>query len=281
MTIRKLIEKGATKLEKHQVANAKNEARILMCYLLKFSGSELFLSMDEPINAERIKEYLILIDKRCKGQPLQHITGMQEFMGITFKVSDKVLIPRRETEELVERLLKIIGNKDCTVLDLCTGSGAIGISLGKLSKAKVLCSDFSEDALKIAKENIISNDVSENVKLIHSNMFENIRGEFDIIVSNPPYIRTRDIEELETEVKEHEPIIALDGGEDGLKYYRVIINEAFKYLKKGGLLAMEIGYDQGSEVRNIIRENPNYGEATIIKDFSGKDRIVKVNKQEA
>jgi len=201
-------------------------------------------------------------------------------MGLKLKVNSKVLIPRRETEELVEQVLKRIKN-NFKVLDLCAGSGAIGIAIARLSNASVICVDISKEALLVAEENTIINGVSEKVRLLQSDMFENINEEFDIIVSNPPYIKTHDINNLEKEVKAHEPLIALDGGMDGLKYYGLIVNEAFKHLKREGLLALEIGFDQGEEIKHIFENSGYYKDIIILKDLSGKDRILMAQKKEA
>lgn len=280
MTIRELISKGSSKLNACNIENAKGDARSIFCHIYDINLSELFLSMDKDVDERIGKMYLSLIEKRCQGIPLQHIIGKQEFMGFTFLVNEDVLIPRRETEELVEEVVSIIGDKKVKLLDLCCGSGAIGISLAKLTGASVLCADISDKALQMTKKNIELNKVND-VKVIKSDMFEKIEGTFDLIVSNPPYIKRDVIYTLAKEVRDYEPLLALDGGNDGLDFYRTLVKEAVKHLKPNGVLAMEIGYDQGEELKELIGYSGNYKNIKVLKDLSKKDRMVIAYKREA
>ena len=242
------------------------------------------------MDAETEEKYMELIAKRAQRIPLQHITGVQEFMGHTFKVSPDVLIPRQDTETLVTEAARVIqetprekltfleklkGGKEWDVLDLCCGSGAIGISLAKISShVKVLGADVSEKALAVAEEN--ARNLRVKMKFAKGDMFAPAAGKkFDMIVSNPPYIRTRMISILQEEVKDHEPLQALDGGKDGLDFYRIIVKEAAGYLKPEGFLLLEIGHDQGEDLRKMLKDDGRYTPAEIIRDLPGKDRVVK------
>lgn len=212
--------------------------------------------------------------QRLEGAPLWYITGDAEFYGYTFKVDSRVLIPRPETEELCEYALSLIKDGD-SVLDLCTGSGAIAVTLAKKSSATVYASDISEGALELASQNAELNQAS--VQFIHSNLFESIEGKFNLIVSNPPYIPTADVQQLDKEVKDYEPILALDGGADGLDFYRLIAKNASEYLEDGGLLLMEFGIGQAQDIANLLEES--FTEIEIKKDISGKERIIKARKR--
>ncbi len=212
--------------------------------------------------------------QRLEGAPLWYITGDAEFYGYTFKVDSRVLIPRPETEELCEYALSLIKDGD-SVLDLCTGSGAIAVTLAKKSSATVYASDISEGALELASQNAELNQAS--VQFIHSNLFESIEGKFNLIVSNPPYIPTADVQQLDKEVKDYEPILALDGGADGLDFYRLIAKNASEYLEDCGLLLMEFGIGQAQDIANLLEEN--FTEIEIKKDISGKERIIKARKR--
>jgi release factor glutamine methyltransferase len=220
---------------------------------------------------------LCLIKKRSTKIPLQHITGKQEFMGLDFFVNEHTLIPRQDTEVLVETLIeeaKKYNEKRLNILDICTGSGCIGISIAHFFKESNVCAvDISEDALLVALKNKELNHV-ENINFLKSDLFSSLDNEkFDIIVSNPPYIRTMEIEKLMEEVKIHEPFIALDGKEDGLYFYREITKKSVKYLKDGSSLMYEIGFDQAKDVSDILVEN-GFKNIKVIKDLPGHDRVV-------
>ncbi len=229
-------------------------------------NSEITVS---PKNAEKIQKW---VNERLTGKPLAYVVGNTEFYGYKINVNENVLIPRPETEELVEIACKEI-NSSSDVLDLCTGSGVIAISIKLKTGANILASDISTAALQIAESNAKNNNAE--IVFIESDMFSNIVGDFDVIISNPPYIKTNDIVTLDKEVRDFEPILALDGGEDGLKFYKKIANEAISHLKDGGVIYMECGYNQANDIKEIFS---NYSSISIIKDINGIDRIIKAVK---
>ncbi|MBP5305103.1 MAG: peptide chain release factor N(5)-glutamine methyltransferase [Lachnospiraceae bacterium] len=258
------------------IEGAAVEVQQLICHVFSMSLSDFLLCKRESLNEKAkglLAEYLSLLEKRASRVPLSQVIGERDFCGFTFKVNEHVLTPRFETEELVERVVK--ESKDADVLDLCTGSGCIAISIALLGKPKsVTASDISEDALKVAKENAARLlDDSSRINILQGDLFENVNGRFDIIVSNPPYIKSADVLELDIEVKDHEPILALDGGTDGLDIYKRIISEAPKYIKEKGRIFFEIGYDEGPEVKKLL-EDAGFTDCKVIKDLSGRDRIV-------
>lgn len=267
------------------IENGRNDAVEIFCYVMGFTHNDLIIRAKEILDDRDIIEYEKRIEKRLSGVPLQYIVGVQEFMGLPFRVNENVLIPRLDSEILAEQVIGILKAKDISepkILDLCTGSGAIGISIAhEFRKAVVKLADISEKALETAIENAKLNGVFERCEFVRSDMFENIRNDeqFDIIISNPPYIPTAEIEKLSIEVKKHEPVIALDGGEDGLDYYRIIAEDAGRHLKNGGILALEIGSDQGKVVPMFLTKVGDYKNQAVIKDFQGLDRVVIAEKQ--
>ena len=265
--INELLKDYKEKLKNHNIDG--REARLLLAYALNVDSNDI-IKFDE-INEEKFKAFEDAVNKRISGVPYAYITGHKEFMKLNFKVDENVLIPRPETEILVEEALKINAKN---VLDMCTGSGCIAISIAYYNKeAKVTGTDISKQAIELAKENALNNGV--NIKFVNSNLFEDIDEKYDLIVSNPPYIKTDIINTLNIEVR-NEPIIALDGGEDGLLFYRKIAEEARNHLTANGYLLFEIGFDQGQEVMNILKKN-NYKNIMIKKDYSGNDRIICSN----
>ncbi|MBO5484250.1 MAG: peptide chain release factor N(5)-glutamine methyltransferase [Lachnospiraceae bacterium] len=270
MTWKALLERGENRLRTAGIADAGLDAWFLMEYISGMSRAGYFLNQEEMASSEKTECYLELINKRCSHIPLQHLTGSQEFMGLEFLVSPEVLIPRQDTELLVENLLPVITGKK--VLDLCTGSGCIGISLEKLGNPeKVDAVDLSEKALLVAQEN--ARRLQADVHFSKSDMFQNITETYDVIVSNPPYITSSVINTLMPEVKEHEPRMALDGGEDGLSFYRQIARESKQYLAPNGMLWLEIGYDQGESVSGLL-EKEGFNDVKCLKDLCGLDRVV-------
>lgn len=273
MKIKEILEYGRNNLiDKEEPLKL---SKMLLKHLLNVSDSYFVINSEEELDLlveEKFKEGINLLNE---GTPLQYITNYQEFMKLDFYVDSNVLIPQPDTENLVEEVLNLLSkdNKKKNVLDLCTGSGAIGISIAKYSESKVIMSDISKNALEIAKKNAINNLVIDNCKFILSDMFEKIDGKFDIIVSNPPYIKRKVINTLSAEVQ-NEPILALDGGEDGLEFYRNIAKNAYKYLNKDGILALEIGYDQKEEVIKLLEEIGKYTDIYCKKDFGNNDRII-------
>ena len=278
MKYRDLYSQGIETLSSENIPDAKVDARILLEYACKTDRNALFLHGDMEVKDEDEKTYLELLSKRIMHIPLQYLTGEQEFMGLTYKVNESVLIPRQDTECLVEIVLKHL-HDGMRILDMCTGSGCILISLLHYSNdCEGVGVDLSEEALNVARDNaerLSNNGISDkmNVNFVHSDLFENIDGNFDIIVSNPPYIKTEVIKGLMPEVRDYEPMMALDGMEDGLYFYRKIISSAKEHLSRGGQLFFEIGYDQGQEVSDLMRKE-GYTDVEILKDLAGLDRVV-------
>ncbi len=260
--------------------NGKNEARVIMSYATGLGNTELITRAKELMREDDFAEFEKRIYARIEGVPLQYIVGIQEFMGLPFRVNPSVLIPRMDTEILAEEVLKIIdqkGLKNPEVLDLCTGSGALGISIAaKVPGALVTLTDVSEEALHTAMGNAALNNVGRRCSFLLGDMFAAIPEDkqFDIIVCNPPYIRTDVIETLDVEVKDHEPRAALDGGKDGLDYYRVIANEASMHLRSQGILALEIGYDQAVDVKRLLNKAKTYEDTRVVRDLMQLDRVI-------
>lgn len=273
MTLKEAYEYGQVQLKNAEIDDAVLDAWYLLEYVTGISRAMYFMDMNREISLEQESRYRIYIDNRAKHIPLQHITGVQEFMGFEFCVNEHVLVPRQDTEVLVERVLEDL-ESDMQVLDMCTGSGCILLSLLKLcgcANVNGVGVDISEEALKVARQNAESLEV--DAQFLSSDLFEKVKGMYDIIVSNPPYIRTSVIEELKEEVKFHDPFLALDGKEDGLYFYRRIVEESSKYLKKGGKLYFEIGHDQGEDV-SMLMKHAGFTDVTVKKDLAGLDRVV-------
>ena len=270
MKIKEILEYGKNNLIRE---DGYRLSKMLLKHLLNVTDSYILINSDEEISEDIEKELKKDIELLNSGTPLQYITNHQEFMGLNFYVDSNALIPQPDTEILVEEVINIC-KENSRILDLCTGSGAIGISIAKnIDKAEVTMSDISNKALEIAKKNAKSNVVMDKCKFILSDMFENIQEKFDVIVSNPPYIKTEVIKTLDKEVQ-NEPHLALDGGEDGLNFYKIIAENAYKYLNKDGILALEIGYDQKDEVIKLLEEVGEYTEIYCKKDLENNDRII-------
>lgn len=283
MQIKEILNKGITTLKKSNIEDAEIKSRIILSNLLGKTKEYLMIHYEQEINDNLFNIYMEKIQKIIDGIPLQYLINEQEFMGFEFCVDENVLIPQPDTENLVEEVIKLSEKCKTTVrdevyiLDLCTGSGAIAVSLSKLIyNSKLYASDISEKAIKIAELNSIKN--MSNVLFIKSDMFENISSlyRFNIIVSNPPYIETEVIKTLSKEVQ-NEPHIALDGGKDGLVFYRQIAENAKNYLVVNGYLALEIGYNQRESVEKILKDN-GYRNIYSKKDLSGNDRVIVAQK---
>lgn len=269
-TMEQVLHEGEKRLKEAFFEEAKLDAWYLMEYCFHINRVSFLLDKNRNVCEEKESQYISLIEKRKSHIPLQHITGEQEFMGYPFYVNEHVLIPRQDTEILVEEVIPYVKNKK--VLDMCTGSGCILISLSKESNLKKgVGADISKEALKLAEKNAKRND--SKVSFVCSNLFESINETFDVIVSNPPYIESKEIEHLMPEVRLHEPKIALDGAEDGLYFYRKIIKRAKNYLEPEGKLFFEIGYNQGESVCGLLEE-AGYQNIHVKKDLSGLDRVV-------
>ena len=279
MRYAELVKQGQLKLFKAGINNADFDAWILVEKICGISRTEYFVKMHDKVDDKIVTQYFEAIEKRITHYPLQYIVGEWEFMGLPFKVNENVLIPRQDTEVLVEKALEIIEKEtekrkaNLSVMDMCTGSGCIGITVAKkCPKALVSCIDISEAALNVAKENAKLNEV-KNISFIHSDLYTNVNEKYNIIISNPPYITSEEVEKLMPEVKNFEPRIALDGDEDGLKFYREIIAKSKEHLCENGYILFEIGYDQGEQVKELLREK-GYTGIEVLKDFSGNDRVV-------
>lgn len=276
MTISELIKKGMIELKNGNIEEPKLKARLLMQYVLNKSRQYVIVNDREELDNIKEKQYLEEIKILKKGVPIEHITHQKEFMKLSFFVDKSVLIPRQDTEILVEEVINIAQKNNAKkILDLCTGSGAIAVSLAKyLPQAEITAIDISNEALKIAKKNAISNNVENQITFISSDMFTNLNEEkFDIIVSNPPYIKTNVIKNLDIQVQ-NEPYIALDGGKDGLDFYKKIINESYQYLKYNGYLCLEIGFDQKIDVIELIENTESFTGTYSKKDLFDNDRII-------
>ncbi len=272
MTWAGALQYGGKALREAGIPDFGIDAWYLLEYACRIDRSYYYLHAREEMEEEGFHAYQLLLRKRMERVPLQYITGVQEFMGLEFKVNSHVLIPRQDTETLVEEALKVL-EPGMSVLDLCTGSGCIIVSLVKCAKGKVCAaaSDISKQALLVAKENAKSHQA--DVTLIRSDLFRQIAGTFDLIISNPPYIPTGDIPTLMPEVREFEPVEALDGEGDGLSFYRRIIRESPRFLNPNGYLYFEVGHDQGGRVAFLMEEG-GFRNIKVIKDLAGHGRVV-------
>lgn len=276
---KELLEYGKVRLQEAEIEEYALDAWLLLEYVFQVSRTWYFVHENEMADTEKAEQYLEYIGERSRHVPLQQLTGEAYFYGMKFYVNEDVLIPRQDTEVLVEEVLKLSRTvfpeekgKHLNILDVCTGSGCILLSLlSNLENAVGTGVDLSEKALNVARIN--GRNLGIQAEWIHSNLFDKVQGKYDMIVSNPPYIKTSVIEELMDEVKLHEPRMALDGREDGLYFYLAMIREAEEYLNQGGILAFEIGYDQGESVSRLMREQ-GYSQVQVIPDLAGLDRCV-------
>lgn len=276
-TVADVLRLTKTKLKENCIESWSIDADLLMCKVMGFSRIQLVTKDTQELTLEQLNQLNELICERLTHKPMQYILGKAEFMGLEFEVNEATLIPRADTEILVETVInEIKKNNYKTVLDIGTGSGAIGISVAKYCcDTQVVAVDISNKALQTAKRNAIINNV-KNITFIESNLFENIKGSFDVVVSNPPYIEADVIKTLDSQVKDFEPLLALDGGKDGLDFYRIITQNP-EYINANGTLAYEIGYNQGLAVSQLLKEN-GFENIEIIKDLAGLDRVVTGKK---
>ena len=279
-TLQTIYREGKEQLELSGVPDADLDAWYLLEFVTGISKARYYGNPEAGMEEEEVLRYRDVIRQRAERIPLQHITGEQEFMGFSFQVNEHVLIPRQDTETLVEEALGVLKPK-MEILDLCTGSGCILLSLLKLGEKQGIAglkgtgADISREALKVAEENGRRLEIpGDQLAWVRGDLFEKLEGPFDLLVSNPPYIPSGELSGLQEEVRLHDPALALDGREDGLYFYRRIAVEAGKYLRDGAFLMLEIGWDQGEAVRGLL-EAAGYREVEVKKDLSGNDRVVR------
>lgn len=304
-TLGELFREGQHQLEAASKESSAFDARALLSFVTGIPFSQMPVRYGNEAADDQAAEFEELIERRINGEPLQYITGEQDFMGLTFHVDERVLIPRLDTEILAEKAIKYINGEltkhenSFRVLDLCSGSGAIGLSIAALAgsdksvsligdesgiamhtaaaKLNVVLADISADALDVSRQNAEALGVSDKVSFVKSDLFENVQGNYDLVVSNPPYVRSDVIPTLEEEVRGHEPMLALDGGDDGLDIYRRIADEAPDHLKSGGCLMMEIGFDQAEDIISLFESSDGRSKVVIIKDLAGLDRVAVIH----
>lgn len=279
-TLQTIYREGKEQLELSGVPDADLDAWYLLEFVTGISKARYYGNPEAGMEEEEVLRYRDVIRQRAERIPLQHITGEQEFMGFSFQVNEHVLIPRQDTETLVEEALGVLKPK-MEILDLCTGSGCILLSLLKLGEKQGIAglkgtgADISREALKVAEENGRRLEIpGDQLAWVRGDLFEKLEGPFDLLVSNPPYIPSGELSGLQEEVRLHDPALALDGHEDGLYFYRRIAAEAGKHLRDGAFLMLEIGWDQGEAVRGLL-EAAGYQEVEVKKDLSGNDRVVR------
>lgn len=281
MKLIEILQKGVEQLKQRSIEQPSLKVRIVVANCLGYSKEQLILKEEQIISKEDQLVCQKAIDKLADGVPLQYITNQQEFMKMPFYVDENVLIPRADTEILVEEVIKSGITKETKLLDLCTGSGAIAIAVAKNTQIEnIVAIDISENAIEIAKKNAKSNGVNTKIKFKKSDLFSEIEHEvFDIIVSNPPYISKQELQELQQEVKK-EPSLALDGGIDGLDFYRSIANQAAEHLKRNGKLFLEIGYQQKGCVIELLQKQEKFHQIVAKRDLAGNDRVIIARKAE-
>lgn len=277
ITLKELIIEGRKAFEKISETPAL-DTELIVCHVLKLSKLDLFLRPEKEVSDAEAERLRTLFERRVGGEPVQYLIGTEGFMRLEFMVTPSVLIPRPDTELLVEKILELIDNsKDVHILDIGTGSGAISISLAYyLKHAHVDTVDISEEATAVARQNAVQNQVEDRVHFFNGDLFDPLEADskYDVIVSNPPYIPTADIEALQVEVAVHEPRLALDGGLDGYDFYRRIIAKAPLHLKESGMLAFETGHDQAQSIQDMMIHSGSYRDVTIYKDLNDIERVV-------
>ena len=277
--LRETYTEGKNRLQKAGVQSYEFDARQLLFFVFSIDANQYLLNQSMPLSEEeekKVNSYFEAIQKRSEKIPLQYITGEQNFCGLDFYVNENVLIPRLDTEVLVEKILEY-EEPGQRVMDMCTGSGCIAITLQKLGGFQVMAVDISEEALTLARKNAQRNQAQ--VTFFQSNMFEQLSNtsKVDVIVSNPPYIESKVVDELDDEVKKYEPRLALDGMEDGLHFYRILAREGKRFLNEGGRLYVEIGFDQAEAVKEIFGAQ-GFLDIQVYKDLAGLDRVVAMHR---
>lgn len=284
MNIREAIKTGMNMIKEKNIEDATLKSKMIMENVLGQNRQYIIANDLNQLDYEQEKEYFFEIEKLLENNPIEYITNKKEFMNLELYVNQDVLIPRQDTEILVEEVINILQNikaENIQILDMCTGSGAIAIALAKnVEKCIVDAADISSGALEVVRKNVVKNQVEDKINIINSDLFSKVPNKkYNLIVSNPPYIERNVIENLDKQVQK-EPIIALDGGEDGLDFYKKIINEASSYLESNGYLCFEIGYNQKNEVQNLLSSSGKYQNIYCKKDLCGNDRVVIAKKSE-
>jgi len=277
---------GIHYLRDHQIQNPRLQAELLLACSMNLKREGLYLCFHQPMGKEEEEKFKSLILRRASREPLQYLLGYQEFWSIPFKVDSRVLIPRPETEHLVEEGISILSKnpseRSPVVLELGTGCGAIAISLAReLKNLTLIATDLSKEAIEVAKENAKDSGVGDRILFLVGDLFEPFspfKRPFDLIVSNPPYIKNSEIDRLAREIKDYEPLMALKGGEDGLNFYRQIISQAPHYLKEGGWLLLEMGEGQGERVSELIESTGEFKSPILLKDLAGIERVIKAQR---
>jgi release factor glutamine methyltransferase len=285
-TCLEILNQAVEKLRLARIDRPRTNAELLLGAVLNQSKADLYLDKDRILTSDEIEKFNQFIEERISNRPVQYIIGTVEFFGLEFKVDERVLIPRPETETLIEVVIRQLANKKKPkIIDLGTGSGAIAISLAKnLKEAFVYATDVSEDALEVAKENALKNEVDNQIEFLYGDWFaplknKNLEGQIDGVVSNPPYVSKDEFEALPKEIKDYEPVVALKSEGEGIAFHKRIIEGSFDFLKKSGLLVLETAFDQAGKVEDLIRQSDNYSDIRIVKDLGGIDRVVKAVKR--
>jgi len=273
--VKDLLQWATEKLREHKFETPRLDAEVLLAHAMKIDRLQLYLAFEDTVDKEIELYYRSMIAERLAYRPVSFLTGHKEFMSLDFVVNENCLIPRPETEVLVETVCRL-GKAGSRVLELGTGSGAIAVSIAKRNcDWHIVATDLSMEAILVARENACLHDVIERISFFQGDLFSAFsrHSKFDWVVSNPPYIPTRDLADLPAGIRQYEPILALDGGPDGLSVIRRIMAEAHKVLKPGGQMAIEMGYGQSDEVQNLAYETGKYSDFSIFKDYSGIPRV--------
>ncbi len=286
LTIIEAIHNAANRLSAAGIANARLDAEVLLAHIIQKDRVWLITHRDDVLDDNHQRDFAEAILRRTRREPLQHIIGNQEFWGLEFIVTPDVLIPRPETELIIEATLAIVQdrNRPVRIIDLCTGSGCIAVSLAKeLTAARVIATDASEKALAVARENSRRHGVSERIRFLPGDLFGpleelDLRGQVDIMVSNPPYVQADDLSTLQPEVRDYEPQMALIAGPEGTEMAKRITQRAPEYLKKNGALIMEMGLGQAEALTRMVEETGAYGKPGILKDLAGIERVFVAKK---
>ncbi len=288
-TIKDLIPVTADYLKKKNIESPRLCAEILLSHQLDISRLKLYLEYDQPVGENDLGKYRAMIKRLAEGEPIQYITGVQEFWSMDFTVNRNVLIPRPETEILVEQVIRVYKENNyaerpaVNILDMCTGSGAIAVAIAsELKNAEIFAVDISKEAIETANKNIIRHEMTERITLLEGNLFEpfiNNHKYFDIIVSNPPYVTEEEFKLLPGKIRNFEPQIALESGADGLSHIRTILEKASQFLNPGGWLLLEMDPGQIDRVRSIINSDDSYLNMAVVKDYSGRNRVVTAQKK--